>query len=188
MNENANEIVIRVIRALDSAGISHMLVGSLSSNSYGIERSTQDADFVIELRDSSISPVAAALAPEIRVNQQISFESVTMTSRYEAVHIPSGFGIEFFLLSSEPFHQMRFERRRKSPFGPVSAYLPTPEDVIVQKLRWYGRVKRAKDIGDARDVIAVQAGHLDLEYIRNWCDQHGTRETFERLLIETAGI
>jgi hypothetical protein len=39
-------------------------------------------------------------------------------------------------------------------------------------------------VQDVRDVIAVQAGKLNLSYIRTWCDQHGTRELLERLLKE----
>jgi len=188
MNERANDIVVRVIRALDDASIPHMLVGSLSSNSYGIERSTQDADFVIELGERSIGPVALALRPEIQIDNQISFESVTLTSRYQAQHVASGFGIEFFLLADEPFHRERFSRRRPVQFGPVRAFLPTAEDVVVQKLRWYVKVKRSKDIDDARNVIAVQQGTLDLGYIRLWCDRHQSRELFESLLVETTGL
>ena len=43
---NEVEVVAAFIDALNAAGFPHMLVGSLSSNAYGIERSTKDADFV----------------------------------------------------------------------------------------------------------------------------------------------
>jgi len=36
---------LAVIDALESLGIAYMLVGSFSSNYYGISRSTKDADF-----------------------------------------------------------------------------------------------------------------------------------------------
>ncbi|MBC7819120.1 MAG: hypothetical protein IAG10_19700 [Planctomycetaceae bacterium] len=185
MNEQANEHVVRAIQALDAAQIPHMLVGAFSSNTYGIERSTKDADFVIELGDRSIVPVADALMPDFSLDRQISFESVTLISKYEARHVVTGFMIEFFLLADEAFHRERFSRRRPFPFGPVTAYLPTAEDVIVQKLRWYGRKKRTKDLDDAKDVTNVQSRNLDLAYIRRWCDQHGTREQFEQLYEES---
>jgi len=43
---NELETVIAVSKALNSMNIPYMLVGSLSSSAYGIERSTKDADFV----------------------------------------------------------------------------------------------------------------------------------------------
>lgn len=65
-----------------------------------------------------------------------------------------------------------------------TASLPTAEDVIIQKLRWFHRARRAKDRDDAINVLAVQAGKLDMDYIRRWCDAHGTRELLEKLLAE----
>ena len=50
-----------------------------------------------------------------------------------------------------------------------TTWLPTPEDLIVQKLRW----GRAKDLDDARDVLAVQGPEtLDMSYIEYWCATH----------------
>jgi hypothetical protein len=46
---SAGEAVLTVIEALEACGITYILVGSYSTNAYGIPRSTQDADFVIEL-------------------------------------------------------------------------------------------------------------------------------------------
>jgi hypothetical protein len=60
--------------------------------------------------------------------------------------------------------------------------VPTAEDVVVTKLRWSKHGQRAKDVDDVKNVLRVQAGGLDLPYIRHWCDLHGTRDLFERLL------
>jgi hypothetical protein len=60
--------------------------------------------------------------------------------------------------------------------------LPTPEDVIVTKLRWSKGGNRAKDVDDVVNVLKVQSDRLDLPYIRQWCDAHGTRALFERLV------
>lgn len=181
----SNAIVARVIATLEAHNIPHMLVGAYSVNAYGIERSTQDADFVIELGDQSMTGVADALLPDIILDPQLSFESVTLSQRFIAVHRDSGFKVEFFLRQDEPFHRERFARRAKGKFLDREAWMQTAEDLIVQKLRWYKRVKRNKDIDDARNVLAVQLGKLDYAYIRRWCDQHGTRELFEALYEES---
>jgi hypothetical protein len=90
--------MMSVIEALEASSIPYMLVGSFSSNVYGVERSTQDADFVIELIDQTIGELARRLAPLIRVDRQLSFETVTMTKRFVANVADSPFQIEFFLL------------------------------------------------------------------------------------------
>jgi hypothetical protein len=179
----SNEIVLRVIEELERLEIPYMLVGSYSSNAFGIARSTQDADFVIEAGDKTLTPLFDALSEIIHFDPHMQLESVTMTLRFIGKVPVTGFKIELFLTSNDPHDQERFRRRKQYAFLTGHAFLPSPEDVLVQKIRWYARAKRPKDLDDIKSVLAVQAGKLDLPYIRQWTDQHGTRELFEKLLI-----
>ena len=60
-------------------------------------------------------------------------------------------------------------------------FIPTPEDVIVTKLRWALVGGRGKDRDDVRDVIAVQGEFLDWSYIKEWARQHGTEVLLEEI-------
>jgi len=91
--------------------------------------------------------------------------------------------VELFELFDDPFVRAQFERRRCHVSAQInrSTWLPTPEDVIVQKLRW-GRVK---DLEDARDVLAVQGPEsLDMAYVERWCEAHGTLDRLHAALAE----
>ena len=178
----APEIVGAVIDAFNYLRIPFMLVGSFSSNYYGRPRSTKDADFVVQIDPKSLNPLANLLGDDFDLDRQMSFETITGTMRYRMHHRASAFMIELFELSSDAHDQMRFSRRVKTRFDGRDAYVPMAEDVIITKLRWSKHGQRAKDVEDVRDVLRVQSGRLDLPYIRQWCDQHGTRELFERLL------
>jgi hypothetical protein len=57
-------------------------------------------------------------------------------------------------------------------------WIITPEDLVIQKLRW----GRRKDLDDAQNVFAVQGSAIDLEYINLWCARHGTMERLSELL------
>ena len=74
---------------------------------------------------------------------------------------------------------------RNKVFVPMlgrETWLPTPEDVVIQKLRW----GRSKDLDDARDILAVQGPEtLDMDYVQSWCARHGTSARLEEAL---AGI
>jgi hypothetical protein len=176
-----NEAAIAVIEALEACGIPYMLVGSYASNSYGIPRSTQDADFVIELGEASIGELARRIAPSILIDPQMSFETVTMTRRYVADVVGTPFKIEFFLLNDDPHNQERFQRRHQVSVLDRLVWLLTVEDVIVTKLHWGLLGNRSKDRDDARDVIAVQGDRIDWDYVHRWCEQHGTRALLEEI-------
>ena len=182
---SSTELVLRLIRIFDAAGVPYMLVGSHSSNLYGRPRSTKDADFIVVINPAQLRQVALGLGPEFRVDEQMSFETVTMTMRHIVHHPATAFKIEIFLLSDDPHDQERFRRRRQIDFEGTPTWLPAPEDVIITKLRWSKGGRRSKDVEDVRQVLAVRHSQLDLDYIRRWCDQHDTRSLFEQLLVES---
>jgi hypothetical protein len=178
----AAEYVIHVVEALERLGIPFMVVGSMSSNIYGIPRSTKDADFVIQLGDQSISGLATALGTDFKLDPQASFETVTGTTKYQMKHRDTDFVIEFFALSADAHDQTRFSRRVQGDIGGRRVYVPTAEDVIIMKLRWAFRARRPKDLEDLRGIFDVQAGQLDLELLRHWADLHGTRFLLDELM------
>jgi len=176
-----DDATIAVIDALESLAIPYMLVGSLSSNFYGIPRATQDADFVIHLQASSIAALGRHLGSGFHLDPQISFETATMTRRHLIQVQGSEFKIELFLLSDDPHDQLRFQRRRRLEFLDRQTWIPTAEDVVIMKLRWAVEGQRSKDLDDVRNVIAVQGDRIDWEYVYPWCDQHGTRRQLDEI-------
>lgn len=174
---NTDDVLLRVIEALDAAGVPYMLVGSFSSNYYGIPRSTEDADFVVELRDQPVTSLTPFLGPDIKLEAQMSFEGVTGTFRNVLNVVGDQFKIELFRLSSDPHDLERFRRRVSVSFLGRTTVLPTVEDVIITKLRWC----RGKDRDDVRDVIAVQGKQIDWHYVHEWCVQHGTRQRLDEI-------
>jgi hypothetical protein len=132
----SEEATTAVIDAIEALGIPYMLVGSLSCNYYAIPRSTQDADFVVHLEPGCISSLAKHLGPMFQFDPQMSFETVTATSRFVLRVADSPFVVEFFLLSDDSHDQQRFARRRHERILDRSVAIPTVGDVIVTKLRW----------------------------------------------------
>lgn len=173
-----------VVDALNAAGVRYMLTGSLASNLYGIPRSTQDADFVVHLGDGSIGDIAERLSPIFKLDPQVSFETVTATTRYVFHAADHELKVELFLLSQDSHDQERFRRRRQDTFEGRLVHVPTAEDVIITKLRWSKQGKRAKDLEDARNVMAVQLDRLDWPYVERWCTEHETLDLLERLRSE----
>lgn len=170
------DALISLILALEHAEVPYMIVGSYSSNFYGIPRSTMDADLVIRLDHDDWGKLSSLLPSNLELELQSSFEMVTST-RKELIKVKdSPFEIELFHLSNDAHDSTRFERRQNVEIMPgVNAYLPTAEDVIVQKLRWCHGAKRAKDFADVVAVLQVQDPRsLDWSYIEDWCSQHQT--------------
>lgn len=178
---NSDDAVVVVLDALGAMRIDYMVTGSLASNLFGVPRSTKDADLVIAGDGSKLGQLPSLLQPPLFLDPQMSFETVTATTRFIIQWTGTPFKIELFLLSDDPHDQERFRRRQKGTLLGRTVWLPTPEDVIITKLRWSLAGKRTKDVDDVRNVIAVQDKRIDWEYVYRWCDAHGTRELLEQI-------
>ncbi len=178
---NSDEIIIAAVDALEKCGIPYMTVGSVSLNLYTAPRSTQDADFVVELQADSLPGLMAELGPTFRLDAQVRFETVTATTRHIIDAKDGFFRVELFQLSDDTYDRERFSRRRRVNVLGREAWAATPEDVVVMKLRWSRQGERSKDKDDARSLIMVQSDNLDWDYIHRWCDEHGTRELLDEL-------
>jgi len=174
---NTDDVMLKVANALNREKIPSMLVGAYSSNYYGMPRSTEDVDFVIHFESNLTADFAAVLGKEFEAERQLTFETNTGTQRQEFFVKGTEFKVELFRLSEDPFDQSRFKRRQLVVVEGTEIWFPTAEDVIVMKLRW----GRAKDRADVFDVMQVQRGKLDWQYIEKWCREHGSLALMEKI-------
>ncbi|MCF7731436.1 MAG: hypothetical protein K9N23_07105 [Akkermansiaceae bacterium] len=182
--EEAIGVLLDVLNRLE---VDYMVVGSFSSNRYGVPRATKDADLVLKIGAAERERLFATLPGDFRTDPQVTFEMVTGTWRQviKVSRIP--FIIELFELSADDFDQSRFSRRRRLTLLGRDAWLPTAEDVIVQKLRWCAIGRRSKDFDDAVAVMGVQGeAALDWTYIERWCRLHGTLRILDEAKAEAA--
>lgn len=177
----ADEAVVAVLDALETAGVPYMIVGSLASNFHGIPRSTRDADFVVEVPPGNLEHLGDALPPELTLQRQGSFEAVTGTTRYLIALTDSPFVCELFVRSDDAHDRARFSRRQRVRLLERVACVATAEDMIVTKLRWADAAGRSKDVEDIRNIIAVRGSELDWAYVERWAAAHGTTSLLDQI-------
>jgi hypothetical protein len=178
-----DELAAAVADACDAERVPFMLTGALATGLYGSARSTADVDVVIDVADpTALRRTANRLAPVARFDPQIQFDTLTFGSRLVGTTRDTPpLMIELFALFDDPFVQEQFARRRERLIATIGrkVHVPTPEDIVVQKIRW----ARGKDLDDARDILALRGGgSLDMPYIRSWCERHGTIQRLDSLL------
>jgi hypothetical protein len=103
--------MLAVVEVILKEQIPFLVVGSFSSNFYGIPRSTKDGDLVVELGNKSVRTITDQLGPGFHLDPQIAFESVLGTTRHIVDVAGTSFKIELFRLSADPHDQERFARR-----------------------------------------------------------------------------
>jgi hypothetical protein len=170
--------------ALERLGLDYVLVGGQVAIYYGLGRTTMDADFVVQLASCGIETVARELGPAFRLDPQRRFEVFTHKQCFTIDVVGTPYTLEVFLASDDPFDTEAFQRRNRVMLHGHSLFISTPEDLLINKLRW----RRPKDLVDAADVLSIRGDSLDWPYIERWCDAHGTRQVLEDLRREIPPI
>jgi hypothetical protein len=69
----------------------------------------------------------------------------------------------------------------------VEASVASAEDTLLAKLEWYrmGGEVSERQWRDVLGVLKVQAGGLDLEYLRRWARELGVDDLLERALAQS---
>lgn len=166
------EGVIVLLEAFEAARVEYVIVGALASGAWGIPRSTKDADFVVACGAAELDTVLKKLPSAFSLDPQARMELFTGTHRWILHLADTTFEIEVFLLGTDPHHAQIFARKRRERVLMIDrqAWIPTAEDLVIQKLRW----ARRKDLDDVQNILAVQGDAFDYAYAEDWCAKHGT--------------
>jgi hypothetical protein len=164
------ELLRKVVRALESARIDYMLTGSIVSSLQGEPRLTHDIDIVVALQKTDASKVIEAFpAPDFYVDRNAVVEAIEKRSQFNVLSVEGGDKLDFWLLTDDRFDLSRFARKQSEKVLGVELKISRPEDTILMKLRWAKLSGGSeKQFGDALRVYEVQKGNLDFDYLNSW--------------------
>jgi len=184
------KLLTQAIRALESAGIEYMLTGSFVSSLHGEPRATHDVDLILRIGSSSrsiraISEMIAAAFPtnDYYWSEDAIRHAVSSLQMFNVLEIETGDKIDFWMLTHDAFDQRRFSRRYASAVLGMQLPVSTPEDTILQKLKWSKESGGSeKHMVDAISVYEVQYDALDHAYLSAWVNQLDVAREFNELL------
>lgn len=171
-----------VINALNSSGVPFAIVGSLAAASWGVVRTTRDVDLIaLVARDHAAAVVAALNTLDFYVPIDDALHALAGGGSFNVLHPATGGKVDVFVvLESDEFEMMRLERRIQTDVLGVSAFVITPEDVVLSKLLWRKDSRSEIQWRDCQELVA--SATLDTSYMRPWADRLGVREDLEELL------
>ena len=182
-------VVLHVINILDEFSIRYHLGGSFASAIHGVPRQTMDADLVVDLKDASVARFVNRLSDDFYVDLGVARDAVTRRGSFNAIHLTSGFKVDFFVKGDGDFDELelvRSQSTRISADPPKSAMVKTAEDTILRKLQWYrsGGEVSDRQWRDVLGVLTTVSGDLDQGHLRRWASKLGVSDLLNRASIE----
>jgi hypothetical protein len=182
-------VAVSVARVLDALGIVHTIGGSIASSIAGEPRSTIDIDIVAALRESDVPALRSALSADFYVDDEALRRAVRERSSVNVIHQATQLKVDIFVAGGTPLDEQQLRRRRAVEIAPGrTLHVHPPEDILLQKLRWYGRGGQTSERQwrDILGIIRVQAQRLDRDYLRVNAPVLGVADLLARGLREAA--
>ena len=180
------ELLKRVIAALDAAGVAYMATGSIVSSLQGEPRATHDIDLVVAITATAASTLLRSFPPpDFYLDERAVIDAIARRDMFNLLDVAGGDKVDFWVLTDELYDQARFARRQSEQLPGLSLFVSSPEDTILQKLRWSELSGGSdKQYTDALRVFEVQFRGLDLPYMDRWAVALGIQSAWDRLRAE----
>lgn len=180
-------------QTLEKLGVVYWIGGSMASALHGVPRSTQDVDFVAELKEEQVDDLVAALESQFYIDREVVRRAVRSRRSFNVIHLDTMYKADVFVMSADGHAQAEKQRRRIESLEPgpnsPTAYFCSAEDIVLQKLRWFRKGGEISDRqwNDLLSVLKVQANTLDFDYLGHWAAELGLTDLLVKA-FDDAGI
>jgi hypothetical protein len=179
------ETALLVARCLDEIGVLHTIGGSIASSFAGEPRSTVDIDIVAALEERHVEALVSLLSPAFYVDADALRRAIRERSSANLIHRATQLKVDVFVAGGTPLDDRQLSRRLAVDLGDGRRlHVHPPEDILLQKLRWFRRGGGVSDRQwrDISAIVRVQGARLDRDYLAEGAAILGVSDLLDRAL------
>ena len=176
-------VALSVAQIFEACGLRYLVGGSLASSLSGEPRSTLDVDIVVAMTPLDVATLASALGGEFDVDEHAVARAARDRTSVNIFHRASAIKVDLFVMGGSPLDEEQMDRRQRVQVSTDRhLYAYTPEDILLQKLRWFRKGNEVSDRQwrDVLGIMLVQGQGLDRTYLRDRAERLGVSDLLIR--------
>lgn len=160
-----------------------MITGSVVSAMYGEPRATRDLDMVIDPDPATLDVFVAEFSPD-RFYINDAQAALADRDMFNVLDLTEGWKADMIIRKDRPFSRGELARRTRATVAGLEAWVATPEDSILSKLEWFSMSGSERQRRDVVQMLVVNQGTLDGDYMLRWAGELGVADHLAELLAE----
>ena len=157
------DVLARLADRFDEDGLPYAVGGALALGAWGVPRTTSDVDMSVFVSEHELDGLLDSVERAGAMLDRAEAQRTVARAGFFVAHVGRT-RVDLFI-AHHPWHA-EMQRRRVSlptPDGHPRWFL-SADDTALAKLLY----ARPKDVQDLERLFAVQAGRIDLAYLREW--------------------
>lgn len=178
-------LLVRIAQILENLNIPYFVTGGMAVLVWGRPRFTADIDILVELENKNVGRLERALlalGEAGYVDKDTMEEALSREGEFNFIDGVTGVKVDFWILKKNSFDVLRMKRRVVQNIMNQKVYFISPEDLILNKLTWYGESGSSRHLEDVESVFKISGRKLDKKYLKLWGKKLGVAEVLSNLL------
>jgi hypothetical protein len=183
-----HEFLKNVVEKLQQAGIDYVICGSIAASFYGMTRSTEDTDIIIDPSKEQLKEFIKSLGNIYYVSREAAFDALEQGTIFNVIDVENSFKADLIIKKRSAFSEEEFRRKRKEKLLGNDLYILSPEDSILTKLVWSKQSRSEMQYRDVMKILETQAGRLDMKYLDKWAKILGVENDLNKCLSQIENL
>jgi hypothetical protein len=182
--QDSSTLAAQLHQIFTALNIRYYITGGVAAIVYGEPRTTRDVDVVLELAIADLDRLTTALEANGFYVPGVDDVKSGRMQTLGITHIESIARADLVISKNQPWEQLKFQRRQPIEMSDAGQlYFASPEDLILNKLRWRQQSGSQKQWRDVLGILKVQGNTLDRDYLEFWATQFGTIEALQQAFV-----
>lgn|SRR4030042_3794888 len=182
---NPEKLLLKAVSALDKLKIDYFITGGFAISVWGKPRTTADIDIVVKLIEPKIMPLAKLLKKISRdgyIDENIARDAVRREGEFNFIDPDTGLKFDFWVVKEDKATRDELNRRIAKRIDNKKVYFISPEDLILNKLKWYKQTESSRHLEDIDSIFEISGKKLDKKYLKQQAEKLGFSEIINKYL------
>lgn len=182
---NPEKLLLKITPILDKLKIDYFITGGFAVSVWGRPRATFDIDIVVKIIEPKIEPLAnllKSISKKGYIDKEIARQAVEQKGEFNFIDPDTGLKVDFWVEKDDLETKAQFNRRIVKKINNKKVYFISPEDLILNKLKWYKQTDSARHFEDIESIFKISGKKLNKDYLSQQADRLGFLDIINKYL------